>query len=268
MPVLFDPYVPGNSVIHRLDPRIKLYIVVLAFFVSVVFNSPWYLGSVFVGTLILALIARVPWPRLKLLLSGLGALVAFSFILWPLFVHEGRILISFWRITITDKGLYYAAAIAFRIINLIFVSMLLLMILTRQDDLVNGLRLLGVPYKVSFTLGTALRFVPTVVGEALMVIDAQKARGLELEKGSLISRAKKYFPILIPLVVRSIMIAQQLSLALEARGFARPGKRTIYKRPRFTREDYIAAAIAAGLTLLAIYLRITGHGLVLGGGAL
>ena len=124
MPVLFDPYVPGNSVIHRLDPRIKLYIVVLAFFVSVVFNSPWYLGSVFVGTLILALIARVPWPRLKLLLSGLGALVAFSFILWPLFVHEGRILISFWRITITDKGLYYAAAIAFRIINLIFVFVL------------------------------------------------------------------------------------------------------------------------------------------------
>lgn len=90
---------------------------------------------------------------------------------------SARVLISFWRITITDRGLYYAAAIAFRIINLIFVSMLLLMILTRKDDLVNGLRLLGVPYKVSFTLGTALRFVPTVVGEALMVIDAQKARG-------------------------------------------------------------------------------------------
>lgn len=255
----FRLYEPGDSFLYRLDPRVKLIGVLAIFFLSILFTDPRFLAPVFLGVLGIILIGRVPMRRVALMLRSLAILVVISLIVWPLIYQEGPAVTTILGFRITEGGLYYGTGMAFRILDMV-IAPIALFLTTTQPDFIAGLRRLGLPYKASFALATALRFLPTIAGVGQSIIEAQRARGLDPRRGSPLRRMKSYGRILGPLMITSIRIAQQLVLAVEAKAFSIDRPRTFYRELRFATPDYIALGMVALVCVVATIVRVTGHG--------
>jgi energy-coupling factor transport system permease protein len=257
----FRLYEPGSSFLYRLDPRVKLIGVLAIFFLSILFTDPRFLAPVFLGILALIAAGRVPMRRVALMLRSLAILVVISLIVWPLIYQKGPVLTTILGFKITEGGLSYGGGMAFRILDMV-VAPIALFLTTTQPDFIAGLRRLGLPYKASFALATALRFLPTIVGVGQSIVEAQRARGLDPSRGSPLRRMKSYGRILGPLMITSIRIAQQLVLAVEAKAFSIDRPRTFYRELRFRRLDYAALALIVVVCLVAAMVRVLGHGVL------
>lgn len=257
----FDLYQRGDSYLYRLDPRTKVIAVLAVFGFSVLFTNPFFLAPVF-GIVMLALIlGRVPYQRVLVLLRSLAVLVLISLLLWPVIYQHGRVLGSVGPFRVTEGGVLYGIGMSFRILDMVIVP-IALFLTTPQPDFVAALRKLGLPYKATFALSTALRFLPTIVGIGESIVEAQRARGLEPNSGGPIRRLKSYARILGPLVITAIRIAQQLSLAVEARAFSIDRQRTYLRALAYRPLD---VAILLGLGLLgvaAVLMRVAGLGVL------
>src|ERR1700758_4605508 len=141
----FQLYVPGDSFLYRMDPRVKLVTVAAVFTVSVLFQDPRFLAPVFLRLLAVAAFGRVPLGKVALLLKSLAVLVVISLVLWPLIYHHGTVLFRVLGITITSGGAEYGLGMAFRILDMV-VTPIILFLTTPQSDFVGGLRRLGLPY--------------------------------------------------------------------------------------------------------------------------
>ena len=216
-------YKRKSSVLHRLDPRTKAIILISA--VALIFTSvkvSFLLILLFVS-MFLAYVGRV----LREWLHSLRSVLLFS-----IFIFVMNYL------TVYDDKLLYSLLMALRFILLTsFFSIFFLT--TNPDDFAQALLKIGVPYEYTLTFTMAIRFVPTLARDIQLIIDSQRSRGLELEKGNIITKVKNYIPILIPLMIleirRSIMIAE----ALEARAFGAVKKRTFYRELHLSKIDII-----------------------------
>lgn len=255
----FRLYEEGSTFLYRLDPRVKLLGVLAVFLLSVLFNDPRYLAPVFFSIIALIVIGRVPLRRVGLLLRSLSILVVISLVLWPLIYQQGPVLFRILGFDITEGGVYYGFGMAFRILDMV-IAPIALFLTTTQPDFVAGLRYLGLPYKASFALATAFRFLPTVVGVGQSIVEAQRARGLDPNRGSPVRRLKSYGRIIGPLMITSIRIAQQLVLALEARAFSIDRKRSFYKHLKYEHRDWIALLIIAFMVSVGLAVRLMGYG--------
>lgn len=255
----FRLYEEGDSFLYRLDPRVKLIAVLLVFLLSILFNDPRYLAPVFFSILVLIAVGRVPLRRVGVLLKSLSLLVVISLVMWPLIYQRGPVLFRLGGFDITEGGLFYGFGMAFRILDMV-IAPIALFLTTSQPDFVAGLRRLGLPYKASFALSTAFRFLPTVVGVGQSIVEAQRARGLDPGRGSPLRRMKSYGRIVGPLMVTSIRIAQQLVLAVEAKAFSIDRKRTFYRHLQYDTEDWIGLFIIAAVGGAAIAVRVLGYG--------
>lgn len=255
----FRIYEPGSSFPYRLDPRAKLIGVVAVFFLSILFNDPRFLAPVFFSILTLIVVGRVPIGRVALLLRSLAILVVISLILWPLIYQHGPVLFRFLGFNITEGGLFFGFGMAFRILDMV-IAPIAFFLTTTQPDFVAGLRRLGLPYKATFALATAFRFLPTVVGVGQSIVEAQRARGLDPRRGSPVRRMKSYGRILGPLMITSIRMAQQLVLAVEAKAFSIDRKRTFYRQLIFKRADWVAMFVIAASVAVALTVRLMGYG--------
>jgi len=255
----FRLYEPGNSFLYRLDPRVKLIGVFAIFFLSILFTDPRFLAPVFLGVLALIVAGRVPMRRVALMLRSLAILVIIALILWPLIYQRGPVVTTILGFRITEGGLFYGGGMAFRILDMV-VAPIALFLTTTQPDFIAGLRRLGLPYKASFALATALRFLPTIVGVGQSIVEAQRARGLDPSRGSPLRRMKSYGRILGPLMITSIRIAQQLVLAVEAKAFSIDRPRTFYRELRFATPDYVALAVIGLVCAVATIVRVLGYG--------
>lgn len=259
MSLQFELYSPGKSFLYRLDPRTKIIGVLVIFAISVLFTHPLYLGPFFFGVLLLNLVGGVPLARVALLLKSLTLLVVISLVMWPLLYHPGR---EIWRagsIYITDIGAAYGVGMSFRILNMV-IAPITLMMTTTQRDFVLGLRGIGLPQKGAFALATTFRFLPTVVGVGGSIIEAQRSRGLDVNRGYVIQRLRNYAAIMGPLMINSIRLAQQLVLAVEAKAISSTAPRTSIRRLSFTSLDY-AVLMGYGVILaIVITLRVFGLG--------
>jgi energy-coupling factor transport system permease protein len=252
----FDLYQSGDSYLYRLDPRTKVIAVLAVFVLSVLFTNPLFLGPIFVTVIVAMIVGRVPYRRVLLLLRSLAVLL-----LWPIIYEHGPILGSLGPFRITQGGVLYGIGMSFRILDMVIVP-IALFLTTPQPDFVAALRRLGLPYKATFALATALRFLPTIVGVAESIVEAQRARGLEPNSGGPIRRLKSYARILGPLVISTIRIAQQLGLAVEARAFSIDRQRTYLRALSFQPAD-IAVLIGIGLLGgVAMVLRVAGLGVL------
>jgi energy-coupling factor transport system permease protein len=138
---------------------------------------------------------------------------------------------------------------------------------TRNEELTNGLILMGVPYPIAFALSTALRLVPTFAGAGATIIQAQVSRGLDLESGSLFSRIGKFIPQAVPLFIYAIRHTNLLAMALESKGFSPESKRTLYYEPQMHKVDYAVLILLVAILIILLYIRlglglgviITGH---------
>jgi energy-coupling factor transport system permease protein len=128
---------------------------------------------------------------------------------------------------------------------------------TSPDNLGLALEQARVPYEFSFAFTTAVRFVPVLAEEAQTIMDAQKARGLELERGNFLKRIRNYIPILVPLIVSAIRRSLELAEAMESRAWGATKKRTNLYTLKMHRGDFVLLAITVGILALAIYVRLT-----------
>ena len=264
--ITLGQYFPGNSILHRIDPRMKL-VLTLCFIVLVFLPQNWW-GLLTVGLfLVLVLgLSRLPirlmWRSTKPVLF----LVLFTSILNILYVHDGTPL---WPGGfITTGGLQSAAFIAIRIICLILGSSLLTYTTTPTaltdaiERLLSPLKLIRVnPHELAMMMTIALRFIPTLMEETDKIMSAQKARGADMESGGLLKRVKALIPILIPLFVSSFRRAYDLAMAMECRCYQGGTGRTRMKQLHTALRDWLALlvylAVGAGIVLLNIYFEKT-----------
>ncbi len=255
----FDLYTGGSSFLYTMDPRTKIIGVMVIFLISVVFTHPLFLGPFFFLLLLINILGEVPLRRLGLLLQSLSLLVIISLVMWPLLYHPGKEIFRYGPIYITDVGVAYGIGMAFRILNMV-ISPITLMLTTRQRELILGLRGIGLPSKATFALATAFRFLPTVVGVGNGIIEAQRSRGLDVNKGSMLTRMKNYSAILGPLMISSLRIAQQLALAVESKAMSSTAKRTTVRPLTYHSFDRMVLIGYAVFLAFVIVIRVLGYG--------
>ncbi len=254
-------FIRKDSIFHKLDPRTKLFISAELFCIGVLFSDYRMLVSLFCLEIFLLLIfAKIPFRQLYPYLKLILPLVLMALIIWPIFQREGTILFQYWKIIVTAEGITMGIAMSFRLLSLIVATYLLLMT-TEQRDLVLALVKMGLRYDFGLMLAIALSKVPALAGIAMTIMDAQKARGLELEKGNIAEKVKKYIPILIPLIIAAIRLAEGLSIAIDSRAFGK-GERTYLRELSFQKKDVIVTIIGGVITCLCVIFRLKGYGVM------
>lgn len=236
------------SPIHNLDPRMKFVYVCIVFVVAILFNQLLVLLSLFLMPIPFVLIAGVQkeWVRS---LRGAAFLASFIFIV----NIASNYFTSGYVLTIID--IESAIAMTLRFVVLVE-SFSVFFLTTSPDHLGLALEQTHIPYEFAFAFTTAVRFVPVLAEEAQTIMDAQKARGLELEKGGFLKRIRNYIPILIPLIVSAIRRSLELAEAMESRAWGATKNRTNLYELRLHRGDFILLAISVLILAIAIYLRL------------
>ena len=265
--VSFGQYYPSHSLIHKMDPRVKI-LAVIAYIVGVFLVQPFqFMG--FAACLLLVIIAtavsKVPFLKVLKSIKAILFFVILSAILQIFFNVEGKVVFAWEFITITDEGLLNAAFIAARI-TLIVLGASLLTFTTSPVELADGIESLLLPLKLikfpvhefALIMSIALRFIPTLLEETDRIIKAQKARGADFESGSVFKKAKALIPVLIPLLISSFRRADELADAMDARCYSGSKKRTKFKKLRLTWRDLLGVIFVGGLITGVVFLNITG----------
>ena len=259
--ITIGQYFPGESFIHKLDTRAKLIVVFFALveiflcknFLSLALIVLFAIGSVAISKISF----KVVFKGMKMIYF----IIVLTSVLQIFYNDSGTVLLEWWKLKITTGGIFTAIFMAIRIICLILVSSLLTYT-TSPTTLTDGIsRLLSPLNKIKVPVDTlammmtiALRFIPTLIEEIDKIMNAQKARGADLDSGNLVQRAKALVPIFIPLFVNSFRRAYELAFAMECRCYNGNNKRTRMKQMKFSWRDAVAfvivAVMLAGIILL------------------
>lgn len=257
--VAFGQYYPVDSFVHRLDPRVKLILVVL--FITAIFLSASVAAFIACTIFLIMAIAFSRVAVIKVLKSvkPIIFLIVFSAILNLLFYREGNVVLSFWIIRITDQAIRFTILMAVRLSMLIMGSSLLTLTTTPValtdgiESLLKPLNVIRFPvHELALIMSIALRFIPTLMEETDRIINAQKARGADFESGNIIARAKALLPILIPLLISAFRRANELSDAMDSRCYSGAKGRTKMKRLKLTYGDYLALFVSLNIMAFII----------------
>ena len=259
--ITLGQYFPGTTVVHRLDPRTKLVLVIV--YITALFLAKWFVTYALVLVFLLAVI-RISRIRLRVILQSLKPLL-FVIILTAilnLFYAGGEPIVSFWIFKISKEGIFNAAFMVLRI-TLLIAGTFLLTYTTSPIALTDGLENLLSPLKklkapvheLAMMMSIALRFIPTLLEETDKIMSAQKARGADFESGSIIARAKAMIPILVPLFISAFRRADELATAMECRCYHGGDGRTRLRELRYAGRDWTAFAVGALLLAAVIVLR-------------
>ncbi len=239
------------SPIHNLDPRIKFVYVIAVFISAIMFSQIIPLAILFLMQLPFVFLAKVQkqWVRS---LRGAAFLAAFIFFvnIATTYFYNGY--------SLTALNIESAAAMTLRFVVLVE-SFSVFFLTTSPDHLGLALEQSRVPFEFAFAFTTAVRFVPVLAEEAQTIMDAQKARGLELEKGGLLKRIRNYIPILIPLIVSAIRRSLELAEAMESRAWGATKKRTNLYMLRLHKGDFALIFITALILAVTIYVYLFVH---------
>jgi len=236
------------SPIHNLDPRIKFVYVCAIFTAAIIFWELLPLMILFLIQIPFVLLAGVKREWLRSM-RGAAFLATIIFLTNFIFSFIGAGYI------VTAKNVENAVAMTLRFIVLVE-SFSIFFLTTSPDHLGLALEQTHIPYEFCFAFTTAVRFVPVLAEEAQTIMDAQKARGLELERGNFLKRIRNYIPILIPLIVGSIRRSLELAEAMESRAWGATRNRTNLYVLKMHRGDFILIVITVGILTTAIYIRL------------
>lgn len=263
--ITIGQYFPGNSLLHKMDPRAKL-ILTFAYIVAVFVPRNWAGLSLAVAFLVMSVwLSHLPLKLIFKSLKPILPLIVFTSIINIFYVRDGLVLVDWWIIHITLQGVVTAVFIAVRILCLIAGSSLLTYT-TSPTALTDALERLMKPLKflhvnvheLAMMMTIALRFIPTLIEETDKIMSAQKARGADMESGGLMQRIKALIPILIPLFVSAFRRAFDLAMAMECRCYRGGEGRTRMKQLHMGRLDLWAAlamlVLCAGVVLCSVFL--------------
>ena len=252
--ITLGQYYPTDSVLHRLDPRVKLFGTLIYVISLFLFQS--FTGYIVATVFLVSMIALSHVP-VKFIFRGLRAvlfILVFTAVLNE-FLTPGRTLVSFWKITITIEGVRLAAFMILRLVYLIIGSSLMTLT-TTPSNLTDGLekslgwlKVFRFPvHEIVMMMSIVLTFIPVLLEETDRIIKAQQARGADFESGSIIRRAKSLVPILVPLFVSAFRRANDLAIAMESRCYHGGEGRTKMRPLKYMLRDYVA------YTVLILYL--------------
>ena len=259
--ITLGQYFPGNTIVHRLDPRTKLICVVL--YIVALFSAG---GILSYGLMLLSLgiIIAASKIRLKVILKSMKPLLLIIILtgILNLLYTQGEPLVSFWIFTITKEGIRSAVYMVLRITMLLSGTFMLtyttspIRLTDGLERLLDPLKKIKVPvHELSMMMCIALRFIPTLIEETDKIMSAQKARGADFETGSLLSRAKALIPILVPLFISAFRRADELAVAMECRCYHGGDGRTRLHQLRYGTADWLvflgAVVILSGVIVLA-----------------
>ena len=264
--ITLGQYFPGNSPVHRLDPRTKLLLLVV-YIVALFSANNWLSYGVVLAFLAMTIkISRIPLKAIVTGMKPLLMILIFTGILNLFFTAGEHVLISFWGVKITLEGVIRAIFMVARIMMLI-TGTFLLTYTTSPIALTDGLEALLSPLKklrlpvheLAMMMCIALRFIPTLIEETDKIMSAQKARGADFESGKLMERVKALVPILVPLFISAFRRADELATAMECRCYQGGEGRTKMKLLRYKLGDF--KAFAFGAVLLAGVIVLVSFGL-------
>ena len=260
--ITLGQFFPGNSPIHRLDPRAKLIGLIL-YIVALFLAGRWL--TYLIVFLVLALVVAVSTVKVKALVRGMKPVVfllVFTAVL-NMFYTPGRALASFWIFTITYEGVVRAFFMVARILMLISCTFLLtyttspLALTDGLESLLGPLKKIRVPvHELSMIMSIALRFIPTLIEETDKIMSAQRARGADFESGNLIQRAKALIPLLVPLFISAFRRADELAVAMECRCYHGGEGRTRLRQLKLKGMDVAALLFALAM---CVGIGVLGH---------
>ena len=263
--ITFGQYYEAPSVVHKCDPRVKI-LLMTAFIVFIfVSQNAFSLALSTLAVLFVIFFSKVPTRLFLKNLKAIWMVLLFTAVINLFYSKSGNTLISFWIIHITTGGVYRSVFMALRIILLIFISSVLTYTTTPNsltdaiESLLSPLKYVGLKKAVhtfAMMMTIALRFIPTLIEEAEKIMNAQKARGADLENGKLVERVKALIPILIPLLISSVRRAYELAEAMECRCYNGGEGKTRMKQLRLSVTDLYAGIFitlfATGIIVLNI----------------
>ena len=261
--ITLGQYYPADSVIHKLDPRVKLFATFI--YIISLFCFKW-IAALLVATVFLVFCIKSSKVPFKFMVKGLKSLVfiiIFTALINVFTVKGGETLVTFWKLSITTEGVFFAIKMALRIILLIIGSSLLTLTTTPIkltdgiEALLKPLSKIGVPaHDIAMMMTIALRFIPTLLDETDKIIKAQQARGADFDTGRLRDKARALVPILVPLFISAFRRADELAMAMESRCYNGGANRTRMNVMKVTSIDYTAIILFVVYWVVIIAMRI------------
>lgn len=251
-------YVGGNSLIHRLDSRTKLLMVIIVTACAIMYADPLPTLAVAAGLSLLAMLSSRlhHWARTIWQYWFVVALIIIGDAVFPR-VSYGPVLwaADFWLLhpEVTPGGMIYALTMGLRFTIILGVSVLFIMT-TRFEDLVAGLRKLGIPYTMAISIGLSMRSLTLLTNDMRAITDAQRSRGLDLESGNIKLKIEHLLSLTVPVAVCLIHRSDNVSSAMMCRGYGASKKPTMYRNPHFHLTDVTVMILLVALTIAVLYL--------------
>lgn len=260
--MIFGRYIPGDSFVHKLDPRAKLVFVFAFIIVVFLANNIVTYSLLLAFTLFVILMSRI---RLYFLINGLKPviiLMVFTFLLHVLFTREGDLLLDWGFLKVYEEGLKQGIFISVRFLVLVFITSILTLttspisITDGIETLLNPLKKIKLPvHELALMMSISLRFIPTLMDETDKIMKAQMARGSDLSAGPIKDRLKAVVPLLVPLFVSAFKRAEDLATAMEVRGYRGGEGRTRYRQLKWNFRDTFSLLVLAAMAALLFFYR-------------
>lgn len=251
--ITLGQYFPGDTIVHRLDPRAKLLFIVL--YIAALFTAK-FLVSYGILLLVLTLCIFLSKVKLSVILKGMKPVLVIILItaVLNLFYTPGRSIAAFWTFNITVEGIWAACFMMLRITMLITCTFLLtyttspILLTDGLEKLLNPLKKMKVPvHELSMMMSIALRFIPTLIEETDKIMSAQRARGADFDTGNLMQKARALIPLLVPLFISAFRRADELAIAMECRCYHGGEGRTRLRQLKYRASD--VAVLSFGVVL-------------------
>lgn len=260
MQLSFGNYYPGDSFLHRLDPRIKLCFSLVFMIIIFTLNSVYSIALYSAFLFIITILAKISFKKLFRSLKAVIYILLFAFIL-NILTAGGQVLWKFYFITISVEGLILGFRLAFRLGFLVMTSSLFLTLVTTPiaiadaiEALFKPLQKFGFPsHELAMMMSIALRFVPTLSQETDKIMKAQASRGAMIDTGNILQRVKAILSVLIPLFISAFKRAEDLALAMEARCYTGGENRTKLRSLILTTNDYLVLMIFSLFAVLLLF---------------
>ncbi|MDW0116779.1 energy-coupling factor transporter transmembrane protein EcfT [Sporosarcina thermotolerans] len=260
--MIFGRYVPGDSFIHKLDPRSKLLFVFLFIIAVFLANNTFTYALILTFTLFVIFISRI---RLYFILNGLKPilfLIVFTFLMHFIFTKEGAVLVDLKFLKIHEEGVRQGIFISIRFLVLVLMTTVLTLttspisITDGMETLLNPLKRIKLPvHELALMMSISLRFIPTLMDETDKILKAQLARGSDLTSGTIKERIRAVVPLLVPLFVSAFKRAEDLAIAMEVRGYRGGEGRTRYRQLNWQGRDTLVIIVFIILVAALVWLR-------------
>jgi energy-coupling factor transport system permease protein len=257
--ITLGQYYPGNSIIHRLDPRMKILLALALIVIVFLIDTLWGFAVLAVFITMVVVLAQVGARSVIRSIRPLLFIIVFTFILNLFFYGGNTVLLQWGSVKITEEGIFKAILIVLRLAFLIF-STSLLTLTTSPMQLTDGMESLMKPlgrihfpvHEMAMMMSIALRFIPTLAEETDRIMKAQMARGAEFDSGNVLKRARNMVPLLVPLFVSAFKRADELALAMESRCYHGGEGRTKMKILRLASRDWVSLAATGVVSAIVV----------------